>query len=118
MSLSLRCTDSDVAGFSATISGCCEPHSASEMRTFSLSPLPDRSGRMLVDGRNGLTHVPFRFGFMLFFGVFLDFVGFDRRLRHQMRVNALQNRCEAVYFVRNSQKDGRKYAKILCHIGK
>jgi len=55
---------------------------------------------------------------MLLLALFLDFVGFDRRLRHRMRVNALQNRRKAVYFVRNSQKDGRKYAKILCHIGK
>ena len=34
-----------VAVCRATISGCSEPHSASEMRTFSLSPLPDRNGR-------------------------------------------------------------------------
>ena len=118
MSLFLRCTDSDVAVFRAANSGCSEPHSASEMRTFSLSPLPDKSGRKLVDGRSGATHVLFHLGCVLLWVLFLDFVGFDRRLRHKMRVNALQNRCEAVYFVRNSQKDGRKYAKILCHIGK
>ena len=45
-----------VADFRATISGCSEPHSASEMRTFSLSPLPDRSGRKLVDDRDGTIH--------------------------------------------------------------
>ena len=41
------CADFGVAVFRATISGCSEPHSASEMRTFSLSPLPDRNGRKL-----------------------------------------------------------------------
>ena len=49
-----------VAGFRAAISGCSEPHSASEMRTFSLSPLPDRNGRKLVDDWGGTTHVSFR----------------------------------------------------------
>ena len=42
--LFLRGTDFGVAVFRAANSGCSEPHSASEMRTFSLSPLPDRSG--------------------------------------------------------------------------
>ena len=56
-----------VAGFRATNSGCSEPHSASEMRTaaatccLAFSPLPDRSGRKLVDDRDGTTHVSFRF---------------------------------------------------------
>ena len=48
MYLFLRCTDFGVAVFRATNSGCSEPHSASGMRTFSLSPLPDRNGRKLV----------------------------------------------------------------------
>ena len=47
-SLLFVCTDFGVAVFRATNSGCSEPHSASEMRTFSLSPLPDRNGRKLV----------------------------------------------------------------------
>ena len=54
-----------VAVFRATNSGCSEPHSASEMRTFSLSPLPDRNGRKLVDEWGGTTHVSFRVGRML-----------------------------------------------------
>ena len=54
-----------VAILRATISGCSEPHSASEMRTFSLSPLPDRNGRKLVDEWGGTTHVSFRVGRML-----------------------------------------------------
>ncbi len=62
MILSLRCADSDVAIFRATISGCSEPHSASEMRTFSLSPLPDRNGRKLHCERGGTTRGSFRFG--------------------------------------------------------
>ena len=65
MILFIRCADSDVAVFRATNSGCSEPHSASEMRTFSLSPLPDRSGRKLVGDWGGTTHVSFRFGWML-----------------------------------------------------
>ena len=52
-SLLFVCADFGVAVFRATISGCSEPHSASEMRTFSLSPLPDRSGRKLVDDWDG-----------------------------------------------------------------
>ena len=45
--LFLRGTDFGVAVCRATISGCSEPHSASEMRTAAcrLSPLPDRNGR-------------------------------------------------------------------------
>ena len=54
-----------VAVFRAAISGCSEPHSASEMRTFSLSPLPGRNGRKLVDDRGGTTHGSFRVGGML-----------------------------------------------------
>ena len=42
--LFLRCANFGVAVCRAAISGCSEPHSASEMRTFSLSPLPDRNG--------------------------------------------------------------------------
>ena len=53
MSLFLRGTDFGVAVCRATNSGCSEPHSASEMRTFSLSPLPDRNGRKLVDDWGG-----------------------------------------------------------------
>ena len=49
--LLLRGTDFGAAVCRAAISGCSEPHSASEMRTFSLSPLPDRNGRKLVDDR-------------------------------------------------------------------
>ena len=50
-SLLFYCADFGVAVYRAAISGCSEPHSASEMRTFSLSPLPDRNGRKLVDDR-------------------------------------------------------------------
>ena len=64
-SLLFVCADFGAAVFRATISGCSEPHSASEMRTFSLSPLPDRSGRKLVDDRDGTTRGSFRFGRML-----------------------------------------------------
>ena len=52
-SLFFVCTDFGVAVFRATISGCSEPHSASEMRTaaatccLAFSPLPDRNGRKL-----------------------------------------------------------------------
>ena len=46
-SLPFVCADFGVAVCRATNSGCSEPHSASEMRTFSLSPLPDRNGRKL-----------------------------------------------------------------------
>ena len=42
--LFLRCANFGVAVCRDAISGCSEPHSASEMRTFSLSPLPDRNG--------------------------------------------------------------------------
>ena len=108
-----------VAIFRAANSGCSEPNPVQrDLCSCRFSPLPDKSGRKLVDGRSGATHVLFRLGCVLLWVFFLDFVGFDRRLRHKMRVNALQNRCKAVYFVRNNQKDGRKYAKILCHIGK
>ena len=118
-SLLFCCADSDAAVCRATNSGCSEPNPVQrDLYSCRFSPLPDKSGRKLVDGRSGTIHVPFRFGYVLLWVLFLDFVGFDRRLRHKMRVNALQNRCKAVYFVRNSQKDGRKYAKILCHIGK
>ena len=43
------CADFGVAVFRATVSGCSEPHSASEMRAAAcrLSPLPDRNGRKL-----------------------------------------------------------------------
>ena len=118
-SLLFCCADFGVAVFRAAISGCSEPNPVQrDLCSCRFSPLPDKSGRKLVDDRSGATHVPFRLGCVLLLALFLDFVGFDRRLRHKMRVNALQNRCEAVYFVRNSQKDERKYAKILCHIGK
>ena len=50
MALFLRGADFGVAVFRATNSGCSEPHSASEMRTFSLSPLPDRNGSGLLIG--------------------------------------------------------------------
>ena len=65
MSLFLHCTDFGVAVFRAANSGCSEPHSASEMRTFSLSPLPDRNGRKLVDERSGTTRGSFCVGGML-----------------------------------------------------
>ena len=58
--LSFRCADSDVDVCRAANSGCSEPHSASEMRTFPLSPLPDRNGRKLVDDWDGTTRVSFR----------------------------------------------------------
>ena len=48
-----------VAVFRAAISGCSEPHSASEMRTFSLSPLPDRNGSVNIVGSDPCV-VPFR----------------------------------------------------------
>ena len=57
MLLAFCCTDSDVAVCRVANSGCSEPHSASEMRTFPLSPLPDRNGRKLVDDRDGTTRV-------------------------------------------------------------
>ena len=65
MILFIRCADSDVAVFRATNSGCSEPHSASEMRTFSLSPLPGENGRKLVGDWGGTTRGSFRFGWML-----------------------------------------------------
>ena len=48
-----------VAIFRAANSGCSEPHSASEMRTFSLSPLPDRNGSVNIVGSDPCV-VPFR----------------------------------------------------------
>ena len=38
----------------STNSGCSEPHFASGMRTFSLSPLPDRNSRKLVINGGGM----------------------------------------------------------------
>ena len=38
----------------STNSGCSEPHFASGMRTFSLSPLPDRNSRKLVINGSGM----------------------------------------------------------------
>ena len=59
------CADFGVAVYRAAITGCSEPHSASEMRTFSLSPLPDRSGREVTFEWGGTTYVSFRFGGMI-----------------------------------------------------